>query len=177
MPQLFRDTEYNERFDRWTARVKNLQQAMGWRFFDEIITSKTMGYFIWDNNLSDLVPFFGREYFANNFTSIIAALGVAGTFEAYIAIITSAIGSGTEVTFESPKPSHLIITINADTTKSTAGAYHEDALQTLIPDQNQYPDTEMIFSVTQSQLTINETEKLIELLNVNGVVVEINFTT
>ena len=99
MIQLFRDTEYNHRFDAWIAKVKNLQGAMAYRMFDEITTSKTFGYYIWDNNLSDLAPFFSRDYFADNFNAIMAALQVAGTFEAYLTIIRSALGASTVVTF------------------------------------------------------------------------------
>ena len=174
--QLFRDTEYNQRFDAWTARVKNLQGAMCWRMFDQFIASKTMGYFIWDNNLSDLAQYFTRDYFAENWPSIIAALEVAGTFEAYLLIIRSALGSGTEVEFQSPNPSHLIINIVNPTGAVNFAGYTNNALADIIPDQILYPDSQLILQKSLAPLTINETVKMIELLNVNGVFVEVNFT-
>ena len=146
-------------------------------FFDTIITSKTFGYWIWDNNLSDLVPFFSREYFGANFPAIINAFDKAGTFQSYIVVIRSALGSGTVVTFESPDPSHLIITVGAATAVNTWGALHDNEIVPCIPDQVNYPSSEFAFEVSQQQLTINETIKLIELLNVNGVFIETNFTT
>ncbi len=175
MTQLFRDTEYNIRFDRWTATVKNLQGAMAWRMHDEILTSKTMGYFIWDNVLSDLVPFFSREYFAENWEAIINAFARAGTFESYILVIQSALGAGTAITFVSPEPSHLQINIAAPTGIAQWVAYTNNENQNVIPDQLQYPDSTLVFEQGEADLTISETIKLIELLNVNGVLVETFF--
>ena len=173
--QLFRDREYSERFDAWTARVKNLQAANLWRFNDEIATSKMFGYFLWDNNLSDLVPFFSREYFGENWSAIIAAFEVAGTFEAYLIVIRSAIGNDTVVTFSVPSESHLIIGIEQPTGNFVWGSEKAGELLDTIPDQIQYPETTLIFKRSISNLTINEMLKLIELLNVNGVFVEVNF--
>ena len=173
--QLFRDAEYSIRFDRWTARVKNLQSAMLWRFSDEIETSVTFGYFIWDNNLSDLVPFFSREYFANNFNAIIDAFKIAGTFEAYITVIKSAIGDDATINFDVPSESHLIININNPTGTYIWGAYTDNETSDVIPEQINNPDNVFVFQDSISQLTVNETKKLIELLTVNGVFVEVNF--
>lgn len=173
--QLFRDAEYSIRFDRWTATVKNFQGAMLWRFNDEIETSKTFGYFIWDNNLSDLVPFFSRDYFGSNFTAILNAFKKAGTFESYISVIQSALGASTIIDFDVPSESHLIININNPTGLFTWGGYTDNELHTLVPDQAQYPATEFGFQQSTSQLTVNETKKLIELLTVNGIFVEVNF--
>lgn len=175
MTQLFRDTEFNVKFDAWVSRNKNLQSAMAWRFSDEITTSKMYGEFIWDNDLSDIAPFFSREYFANNFPAIIAAFEVAGTFESYLTIIRSALGDSTAVTFSSPNPSHLIIGIAQPTGIETMGSYTQNALLDTIPDQVQYGESVLAFARNVTGLTINETVKLIELLNVNGVFVEVNF--
>lgn len=173
--QLFRDREFSERFDAWTARVKNLQAGMLWRFNDEIETSVTMGYFIYDNNLSDLVPFFSRDYFAQNFTAIIDAFKIAGTFESYLIIIRSALGADTEINFEVPTPSHLIINIENPTGLFTWGAYTNNETVDVIPDQTQYPDGLLTFQTSVAALTVSETTKLIELLTVNGIFVETNF--
>lgn len=176
--QLFRDREYSIRFDKWTARVKDLQAAMLWQFNDNIETSKTFGYFIWDNNLSDLVPFFSREYFADNFTAIIDAFKIAGTFEAYITVIKSALGADTTINFENPTESHLIINVSSPTGAFIWGAYTSDNVTVdVIPDQVQYPDGVFSFQTSIAPLTVSETAKLIELLTVNGMFVEVNFTT
>lgn len=173
--QLFRDREYSIRFDKWIARVKDIQAAMLWRFNDEIETSKTFGYFVWDNNLSDLVPFFSREYFADNFTAIIDAFKIAGTYEAYITVIKSAIGADAVISFEVPSESHLIININNPTGVRLWGAYSDNETHDVIPDQIQYPDNVFAFQTSIAPLTVSETTKLIELLTVNGVFVEVNF--
>ena len=175
--QLFRDREFSIRFDAWTARVKNLQAAMLWRFNDEIETSVTFGEFIWDNNLSDLVPFFSREYFASNFTAIIDAFKIAGTFESFIVVIKSAIGDDAVINFDVPSESHLIINIQNPTGIFTWGAYTNNETVDVIPDQVQYPDGLFTFQTSIAALTVNETAKLIELLSVNGVFVEVNFVT
>ena len=175
--QLFRYCdEFNERFSSWTARIKNLQGRNLARFFDTIAESKTYGYFIWDNNLSDLAQFFTREYFADNWTAILSAFRIAGTFEAYILVIQSALGASTTITFAVPEASHLIISIQEPTGSFGWGAWTAEQLQTVIPDQTQYPDDVMIFQQSITGLTVSETVKLIELLNVNGVFVEIEFT-
>ena len=206
--QLFRDCDpFNIRFDAWTARVKNLQGISLITYFDEITTSKTFGYFIWDSGLSDLAPFFSREYFSTNWPAIFDALKIAGTFEAYLLIIKSALGGDTAVTFENPDPSHLIINIDQPTGNFAWVAYDGEDHQ-VIPFQGLPADSIIgaqvggllenlgaqnlgllddltpsagdggsyfIFQESISELTINETVKLIELLNVNGVFVEVNF--
>ena len=175
--QLFRDCDpFNEKFSAWTARIKNLQGRNLIRFFDTVAESQTYGYFIWDNNLSDLTPFFTRDYFAENWTAILSAFEIAGTFEAYILVIKSALGEDTSVTFASPEPSHLIISISEPTGAFGWGAWTQEQLLRVHPDQTQYPDDSFVFQKSLSGLTVNETVKLIELLNVNGIFIETEFT-
>lgn len=175
--QLFRDTEYNQRFDAWTARNKSFQAAHLLRMFDQLPTSKTFGEFIWDNNLSDLAEFFTRDFFADNWTAIVGALQIAGTYEAYLTIIRSALGEGTVISFDAPSPSHLIINIVNPTGEVTRQAYTENVFVDRIPDQTQYPDTVRQAQTSIAPLTIKQTEKLIQLLNVNGVYVVVNFVS
>ena len=174
--QLFRNEEYNIRFDDWIGALKKIQLAMCWRIHDQIVASKYYGYYIWDNDLFDLARFFTRDYFAENFNAIIGAMQIAGTFESYLIVIRSALGAGVSVTFDSPAPSHLIINITSPTGAVDWSAYHGNEFTDMIPDQVQYPDSNFIFSVGVSDLTINETLKLIELLNVNGLFVEVSIT-
>ena len=174
--QLFRNEEFNSRFDDWIGTLKDTQLKLNWLLYDNIIASKFYGYYIWDNNLSDLAEYFTREYFADNFNAIIGALQVAGTYEAYLIILRSALGDGVVVTFDSPNPSHLIINIVSPTGASDWAGFDEGFYSSMIPDQIQYPDSNFVFGVAVSNLTINETLKLIDLLNVNGVFVEVNIT-
>lgn len=174
--QLFRDTEFCNRFDNWIKIVKNLQASYAWRMFDQFQFSVGFGYFIYDNNLSDLTPYFSRDYFANNWTSILAAFEIAGTFEAYLLIIRSALGAETQVSFENPEPSHLIINIINPTGAVQFAAYHNHETVDIIPNQTALPNSTLNFLQGVAPLTVNETIKLIDLLNVSGVWVEVNFT-
>jgi hypothetical protein len=173
--QLFRDNdEYSARMFNVTNDVHFIQAAYYWLFIDTFQTSQYFGEFLYDNQLSDLAEFFTREYWIRNFPAIISALSKAGTFEAYIEIITSALGE-TNVTFENPNPSHLIIRLDQPTAIYGFGAWHNLALAQLIPDQVQYPNSELAVGTSTAPLTVNETLKMIELLNVNGVFVEVIF--
>jgi hypothetical protein len=173
--QLFRkDNEFSERFFRVINLPNQLQQQFLWLLNDTFSTSKYFGYFIWDNNLSDLVPFFSREYFASNWTAIFDAFKVAGTFEAYILIIKSALGDDTQVTFEVPSASHLIIKITEPTGILQWSAYSNDEFKDVYPAPVEENKT-LVFSKALGDLTVNETLKLIELLNVNGIFVEVDF--
>ena len=175
--QLFRECdEFSERFFRCVGRPNALQQIGLWNFADQFTTSKYFGYFIWDNNISDLAPFFTRDYFAENWSAIIGALKIAGTFESYIAIIKSALGDDTVITFESPAPSHLKITISEPRGIFRFGAQTGGELLPVIPSETQYPDSVLVFSKSLGGLTIPQTLSLIDLLNVSGVFIEVFFT-
>lgn len=174
--QLFRECdEFSERFFRCVARPNALQQIGLWNFNDQFATSKEFGYFIWDNNISDLVPFFTRDYFAENWNAIVSTLKVAGTFNSYITIIKSALGDDTVITFASPEPSHLQITISEPTGVFRFGAQTGGELLPVIPDQTQYPDSVLVFSKSLGGLTITQTLAMIDLLNVSGVFIEVFF--
>lgn len=175
--QLFRDhDEFSDRFFRCVSLPNALQQVALWNLNDQFPTSKYFGYFLWDNNLSDLTPYFTRDYFAENWTAIYEALEIAGTFESYLKIIKSALGNDTVITFESPDPSHLKITISEPTGSATWGAYTGGELLPVVPDQTQYPDHILVFSKSLPELTVSQTLSLINLLNVTGVFVEVFFT-
>ena len=176
--QLFRaNNEFSERFFTVINQPNLVQQLNLWLLSDTFSTSKYFGYFVWDNNLSDLVQFFTRDYFAENWTAIIEAFKIAGTFEAYILIIKSAIGNDVDITFASPNPSHLQISISEPTGVFRWGARCDGQVIPVIPDQTQYPNTVMAFEKTISILTVNQTINLLNLLNVSGVFIEVSFIT
>jgi hypothetical protein len=173
--QLFRkDDEYSDRMFNVTNDVNVIQGIYYWLFIDTYITSPYFGEFLYDNGLSDLAEFFTRDYWIANFPAIVSALSKAGTYEAYIEIINSALGDA-NVTFENPDPSHLIIRLDQPTAIYGFGAWHNFEIAQLIPDQIQYPNSELVVGTSTAPLTVNETLKMIELLNVNGVFVEVIF--
>ena len=173
--QLFRkNNEFSTRFFEVINDVNSIQQIYLWLFNDAFIYSKAFGEFVYDNKLFDLSEFFSREYFSNNFPAIISAISRAGTFEAYIEIITSALGES-NVTFEVPSASHLIIRMDIPTSIYNFGAWHNYEKVDIIPSQTQYPNGLLSFRHSTAPLTVNETLKLIEMLNVNGIFVEVIF--
>ena len=175
--QLFRkDNEYSTRFFEVMNDVNTIQQVYLWLFKDEFTYSKAFGEFVYDNELFDLAEFFSRDYFSVNFPAIISAIGRAGTFEAYIEIITSALGES-NVTFEVPSASHLIIRMDIPTSIYNFGAWHNYEKVDIIPNQTQHPNSVLSFRHSTAPLTVNETLKLIEMLNVNGVFVEVIFNS
>ena len=164
--ELFRpDLEFDTRMFNVSEAVNEIQQVNLWLLKDTFINSQYLGGYIWDNNLSDLSGFFTRDYWINNFSTIIAALEVVGTYDAYTAIIRSALGTSTEILYESDVPGHLRIIIDTETAGVDAGALYVYTIeQILLADGNT-----LAFELTQSPLTIQETEALIRLLVPNGI--------
>lgn len=173
--QLFRD---NDEFSAAMAEVSNPihEQAQReiWKLKDQYATSVFFGEFLWDNELFDLARYFSRRYWAMNYEAIIKAMAVAGTYEAYIIVVESAMGQG-RITFENPSPSHLIINVAAgDVIKPADAMLADDTLAPLTVEGPTYPGAALEFVDSSSNLTFMETAKLIEMLVPNGVFVEIN---
>jgi hypothetical protein len=175
--QKFRkNDEYSDRMFYVVNDVNSLQQLYLWLYNDTFIVSPFFGAFVYDNELFDLAAFFSREYWVDNFPAILSAVQRAGTFDSYYQVIVSALGSNTEVVFDAPNPSHLIINITAPTGNAGFGAWHQEQLVGIIPEQIPNPDQGLAFARSLAPLTVNETIKMIDLLNVNGVFVEVNIT-
>lgn len=175
--QLFREdnNEFSKRMMNVVNQVNSTQQRHLWLFKDSFANSKMFGEFIWDNDLSDLAPFFTRDYWSNNYEAIINALEDAGTYQAFTTIIESALGSGS-VIFEVSSTSHLRITIYPETVSRSWGFVNKDGnTGTLGPAGPHYaPQDVLVFADSIAQLKIQETVKLVELLSVNGIFVEIS---
>ena len=171
--QLFRDREFSYRFDQWIASVVEFQGRHILNLVDDYASSKSMGYFIWDNNLCDIAEYFSREYFSDNFESIIQAFERAGTHEAYILIIRSALGPTTSVRFDHVNPAHLRILIGNPSASGNLGFYKASTGETSawIDDKARNLTAES----STTNLTLNETVNLIKLLTVNGMFVEVEF--
>jgi hypothetical protein len=179
MPQLFRCNDRSIEFDDYLSRLKNFQAVNAYNYLDTISTSLYMGYWIYDNDLFDIAKYFSRDFFATNFNAIVNAFKVAGTYQSYIAIIQSAVGGDTEINFSSPAPSHLVINVSNPTGARTWGAITpagNPELTEVMPDQINYPDSVFGFQSSIAALTVPETVALLEMLNVNGVFVEIFFS-
>lgn len=172
--QLFRhDDELTSGMFDVCNRVNELQQAELWELKDSFSTSKHFGRFLWDNQLFDLSRFFSRRYWSKNYEAIIAAMKIAGTYEAYIIVVNSALGAG-QITFENPNPGHLIIRVSAgDVIRPWSVVMRDGAVSTLQAAGSTYDGTNMALVDSGAQLTFQETVKLIELLNVSGIFVEI----
>lgn len=148
--------------------VNEQQQSQYWSLKDTFPTSRHFGEFLWDNQLMDLAAFFSRRYWSTNYEAIIKAMGQAGTYEAIITVVESAMGAG-YITFENPAPSHLIVRITPEVVNHNWVDETGDNVQAL--DGTNLDD--VIFADSASPLSFQETVKLIELLNVNGVFIEI----
>ncbi|MCH7370035.1 hypothetical protein [Aeromonas sp. MR16] len=172
--QLFRhdDELTNGMFDVCN-RVNELQQAELWELKDTFSTSQHFGRFLWDNQLFDLARFFSRVYWSKNYEAIIAAMKIAGTYEAYIIVVNSALGDGL-ITFDNPSPGHLIITVKAgDVFRPWSVALADGTMTSLHTGGSNYDGKLLTLVDSAAQLTFQETIKLIELLNVSGMFVEI----
>lgn len=152
--------------------VNNQQQDQLWLLKDTFATSYDFGAFLWDNQLMDLARFFSRAYWAANFPAIIKAMEIAGTYEAILIVVESAMGTGL-VTFDSPNPSHLIVNILVGTSQQPWFARNGNSTaDQVIANEPDGPD-DIYFLDSTSALTFEETAKLIELLNVTGVFLEV----
>lgn len=173
--QLFRtNDEFSYAMYDVVDAVNKYQQEQYWLLKDTFETSKDFGEFLWDNKLFDLAEFFSRRYWSDNYEAIIHAMEIAGTYEAIITVVESAMGSGI-VTFQNPEPSHLIVNIAPDTVNQPwFGVNTDQSREQMIGyDESEASNFDYYFADNRSPLSFQETVKLIELLNVNGVFLEI----
>lgn len=152
--------------------VNNQQQDQLWLLKDTFPDSQDFGAFLWDNQLMDLAKFFTRRYWVDNFPAIIRAMEIAGTYEAILIVVESAMGTG-RITFENPNPSHLIVNISVGTEHQPWVSRNSNSTrEQMIANEPDGPD-DFYFVDSSSALTFEETAKLIELLNVTGVFIEV----
>lgn len=172
--QLFRQhNELSTRMFDAMAPVNERQQIELWRLKDTFATSKHFGAFLWDSGLFDLAKFFSRRYWVINFEAIIKAMAIAGTHEAYIIVVNSAMGDG-KITFENPNPGHLIINVIAgDVSHNWGVAMAGGEVEEIVAGGSDYDGENITFTDSTANITFQETVKLIELLNVNGMFVEV----
>jgi len=171
--ELFRENDqFSDRFFEVINIPNILQQRELIKLREEVGYSAYFGAFIYDNQGVDISKYFSLDYFTNSFKGFIQALTVTGTYESYISIIKNSINIS-HITFENPDPSHLIIRLTPTITNAYFNAFYKSNLEKLHPDSVQYVDSDLIFKSTS--IHTRETVKMIELLNVNGVFVQIVF--
>lgn len=173
--QKFREDEFSDAMLTVSSPLWRAQQANTWRLQDEFAESVFFGEFLWDNNLFDLARYFSREYWSKNFRAILAAIRVAGTFESYLVVLYSAIGSDAVITFEFPGPAHLRINVNPGSGLVPWEALTFDGELVVIEAMHNGTLEPLELAPSISPLTVSETIKLIDHLTPNGIYVEVHF--
>lgn len=170
--ELFRpELEYDQRMFNVINRVNVEQQINLWSLKDTVVYSNYFAGYVWDFELMDLARFFTRDYWVENFTSIIFAVNSACSYESFLSLIGSALGAGTIVSFQTPKAGHLIIYIQSGTDQDAFGAFNGVSTDLVVTEGGD----QIVFSNAKSPLTVAETEALVRLLVPSGVFVEIVF--
>lgn len=171
--QLFRNKdEFSNSMYVVVSEVNNIQQQQYWSLKDTFKTSRHFGEFLWDNKLFDLAAFFSRRYWSENYEAIIKAMSIAGTYEAFIIVAESAMGPGS-ISFENPSPSHLIVKLTPLTYNHAWMAVNADQSQEQMVAVDGDGTNDFYFADSLTPMSFQETAALIELLNVNGVFIEI----
>ena len=169
--ELFRQSDRSKFIDDWFLGVKAKQAAHLWQLFDDLLVSKQFAEHVYINSLSDLAAFFSKEFFINNFGSVLYCLQSAGTYESYILLIKSALGEDSKIEFESNKSGSLTIKIKMPTELKKIGAFNSGKMKALEIADNAL----FCASHIRSLLTIPETEALIKLLTPVGIYVNVDY--
>lgn len=170
--QKFREDEFSKGMFDVSAYMWRQQEIETWRLQDDFASSQFFGEFLWDNNAFDLARFFSRDYWSKNYRAILEAMRIAGTYESFLVVLRSALGDAVEVTFEVPNPSHLIIRANPAEYLHQWEALQPSGLREDIYGMHNGELQPLEFSDPSAGLQLNETIKLIEHLNVNGLFIE-----
>lgn len=171
--ELFRFTPEAQKFaETWhLAKAKSSGfdlQSMN----DEMYSSKILGDMLYGANATDFSLRFDKEFFSDNFNNIIDAHESLGMFNTYDYLIKGALGQKTEVTFEVPKPGHLIINVAEIGGKTKTITHGGDDL--LAKSQSGTKE-DLLLKFTTSEYALNQVIKMIESINVAGVFIEIKF--
>ncbi len=112
MTQLFKNNEENRRLFEVVKNAKAQNISLGAvLMYNEIVGSKVLGEVIFDNGLVDFGFDIDRDFFVNNYLAILEAMTKPIVMETHRILIKSLLGESVEVTFEIPKPGHLIVNI------------------------------------------------------------------
>lgn len=170
--QKFREDDFSKGMFDVSAYMWRQQEIETWRLQDDFAASTFFGQFLWDNNLFDLARFFSRDYWSRNYRAILEAMRVAGTYESFLIVLRSALGEAVVVTFENPNPSHLVIRANPAEYLQRWEALLPDGTREYVDGMHDGAIVPLEFADPSAGLQLNETLKLIEHLNINGLFIE-----
>lgn len=118
MTQLFKNNEENRRLFEVVKNAKAQNISLdAVLMYNEILGSKALGEVIFDNGLVDFGFDIDRNFFVNNYLAILDAMTKPIVMETHRILIKSLLGESVEVTFEIPKPGHLIVNIVEQTSE------------------------------------------------------------
>lgn len=171
MTQLFRTDEMNDLFYgiTLTAKQESLITELV-KMNKEVIGSKVFGYVLYDNGTFPVMSNIDRDFFAENYMSILAAMERAGVHDSYTFIIKQVLGAGVVITYEAPKPRHLVINIaNIERTTlkltTTLGLWLTAS-----------SGLGLISTKSNSEFTINQLLKVLSILaNPSGTYLDVRF--
>lgn len=200
MTQLFKLNEENRKFFEIMKNAKAMTTSSDLvQMYNEVVGSRALGEVIFDNGFVDFGFEIGREFFVDNYLSIIEAMTKPITLPSYRILIKALLGEEVEVTFDIPKPGHLIVNVIEQMEdfglKSLAG----EGLMFTITTNNERgwavrPDSGLmsragvgfafrkkyeygvLLASTLSPYTIEQARNVLENLNTGGVYTEYNFS-
>lgn len=118
MTQLFKNNEENRRLFEVVKNAKAQNISLdAVLMYNEILGSKALGEVIFDNGLVDFGFDIDRNFFVNNYLAILEAMTKPIVMETHRILIKSLLGENVDVTFEIPKPGHLIVNVIEQTSK------------------------------------------------------------
>ena len=168
--KLLYDCERNRFFAHIYENAKRLNYGKAiFGSYEQGVGSKALGEILYDAGLVKLGYGLKRDYFVENYKRIFSAMEAAGTFESYLTLIYSVLGSDTEVSFDVVDPAHLKITITPPEGVFDAYAAEDGKPLFSIDDGG---DT-LAFVSEMTGLTFNETIEIIRSMNNGGIYLEI----
>lgn len=172
MTQLFRNDEMSEFFYKTSLNAKQvviISELV--QMNNEVFGSKAFGYLLYDSNAFPVLVGLDRDFFAENYMAILQAMQTAGTYDSYTLIIEQVVGSGVSISYQVPKPRHLVIYIYDV----------ESYMDRLITPSNMWLTTPdnlgLLVPKPISEFSIAQLRKILEILaNPSGTYLDIRFS-
>lgn len=118
MTQLFKNNEENRRLFEVVKNAKAQNISLdAVLMYGEIVGSRALGEVIFDNGLVDFGFDIDRDFFVNNYLAILEVMTKPIVMKTHRILIKSLLGETVEVTFEIPKPGHLIVNVIEQTSE------------------------------------------------------------
>ncbi|EIO4560654.1 Ig domain-containing protein [Vibrio parahaemolyticus] len=112
MTQLFRNDaacSYFFEIMKVTKRENYIDDLV--KMSKEAGESKVFGYALYDSSAFPQLSNLSRDFFAENYTAILAAMTSTGVFDSYILLIRQILGESTLIFHEIPNPGHLSLKV------------------------------------------------------------------